>query len=92
MISPLSFQSYPPATGFASSAYSLNNQYSIAQAAGVTSTRIYTTIGASNLTGCLTASCMYGGAVRAMWQARQFNMTGARAVRCSCHALRRVLR
>ena len=92
VISPLSFQSYPPATGFASSAYSLNNQYAIAQAAGVTSTRIYTTIGASNLTGCLTASCTYGGAVRAMWQARQYNMTGAPAALCSRRARRSRLR
>jgi hypothetical protein len=82
VISPLSFQSYPPAIGSASSAYSLNNQYAIAQAAGVTSTRIYTTVGASNLTNCLTSSCMYGGAVKAMYQARAYNMTGAAAIRC----------
>ena len=77
MISPLSFQSYPPATGMASSPLSLNSQYALAKAAGVTSTRIYTTVGASNLTGCLTAACMYGGAVKAMYQARAYNMTGA---------------
>ena len=82
VISPLSFQSYPPAIGSASSAMSLNNQYALAQAAGVTSTRIYTTVGASNLTGCLTAACTYGGAVKAMYQARAYNMTGATALRC----------
>jgi hypothetical protein len=77
VISPLSFQSQPPAIGSSSSPYSLNAQYAYAQAAGVSSTRIYTTVGASNLTNCLTTACTYGGAVKAMWQARQYNMTGA---------------
>jgi hypothetical protein len=81
VISPLSFQSQPPAIGSSSSPYSLNAQYAFAQAAGVSSTRIYTTLGASNLTGCLTTACTYGGAVKAMWQARSYNMTGAAPAR-----------
>ncbi len=69
----------------------MNAQYALAKAAGVTSTRIYTTVGASNLTNCLTASCAYGGAVKALYQARAYNFTGewlsgGTVVCCNCAA------
>ena len=81
MISPISFVSYAPAAGSASMALSNQNtnMYGRMQAAGVMSTRIYTTIGASGTPGCTSASCTYGAAIKALTMAAQYDMTGARA-------------
>ena len=80
VISPVSCTSYAPAIGSAAMALSNQNtnMYTRMQAAGVMSTRIYTTVGASGGAGCLTASCTYGGAVKALNLAAQYGMTGAR--------------
>ena len=79
VISPVSFTSYAPAIGSAAMALSNQNtnMYTRMQAAGVMSTRIYTTVGASGGAGCLTSSCTYGGAVKALNLAAQYGMTGA---------------
>ena len=79
VISPVSFQSTLPGVGsaFLGTQTQLNSMYARAVAAGVTSTRIYTTVGASTFANCLTAACSYGGAAKAMLQARAYGMTGA---------------
>ncbi len=84
VISPISFQSTAPGVGstFLGTPAQLNRQYTRAGQAGVVSTRIYTTVGASGTAApCNTPSCSYGGAVKALLQARNFSMTGACAAR-----------
>jgi hypothetical protein len=47
------------------------------------STRIYTTVGSyPSIAACSSAACTYGGAVKAMMTARNYNMTGAHASAC----------
>ncbi len=74
----MSFQSYAPAAGSGSMALSTQNanMYTRMQNAGVTSTRIYTTVGSSGDVGCTTSSCTYGGAVKALQLAATYQMTG----------------
>lgn len=79
MISPVSFVSYAPAIGSTAMSlqYQNSNMYTRMQNAGVMSTRIYTTVGASGSVGCTTAACPYGGAVKALQTAASYGMTGA---------------
>jgi hypothetical protein len=80
VISPISFQSTAPGVGstYLGTPAQLDNQYTRAGLAGVISTRIYTTVGASGTAApCNTPGCPYGGAVKALQQASRFNMTGA---------------
>jgi hypothetical protein len=51
------------------------NMYTRMESAGVISTRIYTTVGASGDVGCTTSACTYGGAVKALNMAATYGMT-----------------
>ncbi len=86
VISPVSFQSTPP--GLGSSGLNVASvpasMYTRTQSYGVMSTRIYTTVGSyPSIAACGSAACTYGGAVKAMMTARNYNMTGAHASACN---------
>ncbi len=88
VISPVSFQSTLPGVGssFLGTQAQLNGMYTKTQQQyGVMSTRIYTTVGNAGTVACGTTSCTYGGAIKAMMQARTTapGMTGACASACA---------